>query len=115
MSNHKHTPGPWKVRKVVDNSGDYPFPNYDILALLDYGPQGIADAYNNPYNARLIAAAPALLEALEAVEWVVDYKEPLTRHGDNYRFCPHCRAEKYDGHNDSCKLGNALKLVRGER
>ena len=66
----KHTGGNWIVRKTVDNSGDYPFPCYDILALHDYGPEGIAEAYQNPYNAKLIACAPDFIE-----DKIKDYKE----------------------------------------
>lgn len=67
MSKLQHTPGEWRIRKTVDESGDYPFPTYDILAIKEYGPEGVACAYN-PYNARLIAAAPEMLiELLKCV------------------------------------------------
>lgn len=66
----KHTLVKWIVRKTVDESGDYPFPTYDILAIHKWGPEAIACAYQNPYNARLIASAPDMLEALiEYIEW----------------------------------------------
>jgi len=60
----KHTSGKWKVRKTVDNSGDYPVPTYDIIAIHEWGPEGVADVYQNPFNANLIAAAPDMLEAM---------------------------------------------------
>ncbi len=60
----KHSSGKWIVRKTVDNSGDYPFPTYDVLSIHDYGPEGIACAYQNPYNARLMAGSPEMLKAL---------------------------------------------------
>ena len=58
MTNTQHTPGPWAIEPdalgessiVTDNGGT------------------IADVYGrNPANARLIAAAPDLLAALQAV------------------------------------------------
>jgi len=65
----KHTPGPWKVHPYVANSGKY-------NKCRDVGPSGIAvaqviGAFEQPTpgeeceaNARLIAAAPDMLEAL---------------------------------------------------
>ena len=58
------TAGEWKIRKTVDNSGDHPFPTYDIIAVFDYGPQGIGTAYQNPFNARLFAMSKDMLEIL---------------------------------------------------
>lgn len=66
----KHTQDVWGIRKTVDNSGDYPFPTYDILAIHEYGPEMVACAYQNPYNARLISFAPDLIE-----DKIKDYKE----------------------------------------
>lgn len=102
MSEHKHTGGRWVVRKVVDESGDYPFPNYDVLAVFDYGPQGVADAYQNPFNARLIAAAPALLAALEAV---------MAEYSQFQGLADMIGADSPDWYK---KAQAALKLVRGE-
>ena len=68
----KHTPGPWMVHTYDVNLGPY-------NKALDVGTSGRAVAkvigeFENPKvgdqaraNARLIAAAPELLEALEAV------------------------------------------------
>jgi hypothetical protein len=57
MSEIKHTPGPWQLKRfgaIFSSSGEY------IVDL------GISRRYVNPEaNARLIAAAPDLLEALE--------------------------------------------------
>lgn len=61
----KHTPGPWSVHADPDNPGCctiYP----------DHGhPIGDCGAYFDPGNARLIAAAPDLLEALEELRGAV--------------------------------------------
>lgn len=71
MSDTKHTPGPWTVdEEAFDNDG---FPETVIRGL--GGIAGVAVAIdfgsNNPKmrhaNARLIAAAPDMLTALETV------------------------------------------------
>lgn len=72
MSESKHTPGPWLPRTVNDidfgfeiNAGSYP----------------IASVYlhNGRANARLIAAAPDMLEALR----LIDAYLYATAHGSN--------------------------------
>jgi hypothetical protein len=54
----EHTPGPWKSKNTVvfDPQGDTPEGHWQLAAC--QGPNGTA-------NARLIAAAPDLLAALE--------------------------------------------------
>lgn len=70
----KHTPGPWKVAAIpgaviaVDNT---------TIAKVFYGERSVCDA-----NARLIAAAPELLEALKGLE---------SRHEPGV-FCDHAAA-----------------------
>jgi hypothetical protein len=71
MSNNTHTPGPWTVRNehfrpLAILSAD----RASIVALLpDTAPKS---------NARLIAAAPEMLEALEELtEWGRTYTSPL--------------------------------------
>ncbi len=78
MSNPKHTPGPWRVSKT---SEDLPH-HQDIVSIR--GPTGclIGEVYNSSQedlwdtkdepNARLIAAAPLLFEALKAIERLID-------------------------------------------
>lgn len=56
--------GDWIVRKTVDDSGDYPCPTYEVLAVFPYGPEGIGCAYQNPYNAILFAGAKQLAQAV---------------------------------------------------
>ena len=65
MSKNKHTPGPWKAHAYTDSGNVY----------IKEGNQGFAiaqmlDTYPDQMqaNARLMAAAPALLEALD---WIV--------------------------------------------
>lgn len=54
-----------------------------------------------------------LIEALEEVEWGLIFYDT-----DQYEYrpyCPACRLPKRGGkHKADCKLGNALKLARGE-
>jgi hypothetical protein len=68
MMSKKHTPGPWKIIKGAKDFGS----GYAIKAIPRGGyPYFIAEIYDtsseeNLANARLIAAAPALLAACEA-------------------------------------------------
>lgn len=71
-----HTPGPWFVAETDDNEG-YP---ETVIRAMD-GVAGVSVAVDFPKifgmrdaNARLIAAAPDLLEALRAVVSVADRK-----------------------------------------
>jgi hypothetical protein len=67
----QHTPGPWTLQHLEDNHGGYPdwsifcirSPKNNLLAEV-----GLVDRFESeriPANARLIAAAPELLEALQ--------------------------------------------------
>lgn len=58
-------------------------------------------------NARLFAAAPELLEACEAVEWI-----SLSAYPDE--FCPRCRRFKSEEHHPNCPLKAAIAKARGE-
>ena len=63
MSEAKHTPGPWEVQESGSGMLSSTFitdPRGDIIASM-MGP------YRDNYDARLIAAAPEMLEALELV------------------------------------------------
>jgi len=67
MSNPKHTPGPWTLRQESDRFIHIVEPNSDagIAAVLtEHDEDGLAI---DQANARLIAAAPELLEALKSV------------------------------------------------
>ena len=60
-----HTPGPWEVEKCyirAANATKYP------IAWMEY-PNGEGSKPEMEANAALIAAAPELLEALEAVQF----------------------------------------------
>lgn len=57
-ASQKHTPGPW----VIHEAGTYRYPE----VIIPNGREVIAAAINGKANARLIAAAPDLLEACKA-------------------------------------------------
>ena len=61
MENSKHTPGPWLVRVRVNQTPQVWDGETGIASIVDRGQRGNGQ---NEANARLIAAAPALLEAL---------------------------------------------------
>lgn len=59
----KHTPGPWHVVEEMDDDGD-------VLYSIEADNVPVADIYRkaeHEANARLIAAAPELLEALMSI------------------------------------------------
>lgn len=58
---------------------------------------------------RLIAAAPALRAALEAVEWGAD--TPAEGRAEFESACPWCDSAKRLGHADTCGLAAALRLA----
>lgn len=61
MSEEKHTPGPWRVGKGGPNMCPTVGTEKGLMvAMVAYG-----DSHPTQANARLIAAAPDLLEALE--------------------------------------------------
>lgn len=73
MSTHKHTPGPWKFGKELTAR------SVEWLVSFDAGSKGrgiaiaetCAGSGNEDANARLIAAAPELLEACQTfAEWL---------------------------------------------
>jgi hypothetical protein len=72
-----HTPGPWGVANktgVVQTVVGFPILNGLGLCESDYIDRPTAEA-----NARLIAAAPALLEALSDLLRVIDRDDPWVR------------------------------------
>ncbi|GAB3484207.1 hypothetical protein [Azotobacter salinestris] len=69
MSEHKHTPGPWRVFTPEDYEGPSSLPglgveNHEGKAVVWYAAEP-ETGLENDHDARLIAAAPSLLEALE--------------------------------------------------
>ncbi|RVT95220.1 hypothetical protein EOD42_16680 [Rhodovarius crocodyli] len=65
-----HTPGPWRIWQQVDPAIEQPSAHVALVNttfVVGSGPLGAPEA-----DARLIAAAPALLEACEAVFCAAD-------------------------------------------
>ena len=79
----KHTPGPWKAKKWVGTDlYDDPDRPFVEVGNVHWSPKNWkpAAAIKQTANARLIAAAPELLEALEAT---VSLLEKLGHFSDN--------------------------------
>lgn len=76
MDKFKGTPGPWVYRKgtreigVIDCSDTQSYGMIDVICYIDQF--GHRDCFDD--NARLIAAAPELLEALQEVVAISDRK-----------------------------------------
>ena len=60
----KHTPGPWIVYEFVDGY-DIRSPEAECWVAMSSDPEAVWGAIGREEDARLIAAAPELLEALE--------------------------------------------------
>ena len=69
MTQAQHTPGPWYADDAAENShlAACMIENPSWIAIEDTAPDGGHLAYCHPNNARLIAAAPELLAALDAL------------------------------------------------
>lgn len=82
MSKLKHTPGPWITDGSYIEDYDNNCPLRRRIAIIDDG----AGIDNPKANARLIAAAPEMLEVLisvyEAAEYWSDYDVPITLKDD---------------------------------
>lgn len=81
----KHTPGPWQVGKVVQNRV-YNDNGWLVASTINYGASTINYEERLPYpelyeiqkaNARLIAAAPDLLDVLKRLRALMDGKSSV--------------------------------------
>jgi hypothetical protein len=108
----KFTPGPWRV--FMSPSG------HKVVGIGEGTGDGIADCgfgiwrHGRPEhlaNAHLIAAAPDLYAAIEALEWS---DEALDTHGVFKPACPLCVGLQQTGHFNPCALDAALRKARGE-
>jgi len=86
MSAAKHTPGPWEVHRgggLVrrDNGDDTCCSIAEICVPYRHGIGHVRGDSEQQANARLIAAAPALLKALEDImEWEEEIRADLRLH-----------------------------------
>lgn len=67
MSNSKNTPGPWEIRRSGLDKKYYSVVDNDGLHVCDCRGNNLGDEWLNFHNAKLIAAAPELLEALRNI------------------------------------------------
>ena len=88
MSNH--TPGPWRLNQgallTVEADGHLG-PIAELRSRLDYAGMNPIVAQTRDANARLIAAAPELLEALQAIVKTCNVRidDPRIQHFDKAR------------------------------
>ncbi len=78
MTDTQHTPGPWEIRRDTDVTG------YPVFSIAGMSGEQKRDVVTLDANARLIAAAPDLLAALEdlraeALAWLRKDPEAVSR------------------------------------
>ncbi len=110
----EHTPGPWeqshrKTPADMWNTQVYT-PDGEIICTLHWYPKpkdadGRIGTYRDA-NARLIAAAPELLEALRSIQWGGNV--------DGFPACPSCGRDNEEGHSPVCRISLALAKAKGE-
>lgn len=79
MSEARHTPGPWQNQEML--SGTTSAHGSRVVSFITTGPENVADVCDSRgiseeearANARLIAAAPELLEALAKLIGCIDH------------------------------------------
>lgn len=99
-----HTPGPWTARKHTDTAGWTVSSGNSIASVPPQRGEGEAEA-----NARLIAAAPELLEIVLAVESMA--RECESCEGSGHQ--PGCTADDEACHNCG-GLGEVIDAAGGE-
>ena len=101
------TPGPWTAH--TSSSGDWWI--VTDRTTKEQNTESIAatclSSKRQQDNAKLIAAAPELYEAISDIEWISGEDEDLL-------FCPCCDRYINSGHDGVCKLNDALRKARGE-
>lgn len=63
----KHTPGPWRPKNGTVLANSYEGTHCSDADIAGYGAPLVCESIRTDANARLIAAAPDLLEALKAM------------------------------------------------
>ncbi len=82
---NKHTPGPWKATTCSDNGFSVKGPDGKSVAA--YASSGRRDRGEQWANARLIAAAPELLELTKALLDLANGDDPPITAGEVGRIC----------------------------
>jgi hypothetical protein len=95
-SESKHEPGPWILGGCSGRM---------ITTQTGYTGDGFIADVDTLANARLIAAAPDMLDVLTAIEWRDCSCGPE---------CPQCFNFQKVGHRPECKLAAALRKARGQ-
>ncbi len=91
-----YTPGPWQV-----GSGRLGVVGHPLRRVVAGEDATLAGVFEEA-DARLIAAAPELYEALKAVEWVPFHP------GEDERVCPSCGGWEPE-HDEECSLVAVLR------
>jgi hypothetical protein len=114
----KHTPGPWKANiydggafEIISESPKYVAPGMVVAGRNGYPAWGLAE--ESTANGHMIAAAPELLEALEATQWASRTKFPSD--GKYHAVCPLCENEPRQGHAKGCLIGGSITKAKGEK
>ncbi len=104
----KHTPGPWAYMEGdaarfessrISRADDREF----TIALVNCEWLNKSQREQDIANARLIAAAPDLLEALKHHQWA----------GYGGYTCPACDQTKRDDHRPNCEIAAAIAKAKG--
>jgi hypothetical protein len=100
MTDDKHTPSPWDVFDFGENQ---PF-RFGVFQS-ERGKHFAIARVSLSYDAKLIAAAPEMLELLQELEWKVMY-------ATSAYYCPMCESPRAEGHHGNCKLGKLLERLK---
>jgi hypothetical protein len=103
----EHTPGPWAVVGKSEGDGIVCFVgSLEVVTTTDKDPE----QYDVEADARLIAAAPELLEAAEIIEDRIAYYASLYEEG-----APNIEEWGYmDNSGDMAKMRRAIAKAKGE-
>lgn len=104
----QHTPSPWRARLVHSQMEDPGSTLARVGPKLPDGRQWMvfsdADRGDPEADARLMAAAPQMLDALERLQWGAD--------PGGWSKCPVCANGESSGHTDTCWLGVVLRMAQ---
>lgn len=99
----RHTPGPWMTVPSPISSAADGIHGGDGEWVCD-----VPTALRGRANARLIAEAPAMLEALREAEWMA---YDLDEEDDAQHYCLWCSGYMSEGHAPRCRLRAILNRI----